>query len=167
MREWFAREFFVCGMYEVGSYILMLNNTPTTSGTCAGGATGGKKLQSSSSLDENGEQVLPRVLPEINFSADEYYKIIDWSSVRITLPPILNKVTNQELSEKLSSNSLFLDWEFLKYPWHTIAVERMVKLVTEASCQVCRSDARDGFIRCTLLSRQSMPNFGTKNQFSL
>ena len=48
MREWFAREFFICGMYEVGSYILMFNNTPMTSGTCAGGATGGKKLQSSS-----------------------------------------------------------------------------------------------------------------------
>ena len=69
-------------------------------------------------LDESGEQVLPRAVPEINFSADDYYKIINWSSVRITSPPILNKVTNQELSEKLSSNSLFLDWEFLKYPCH-------------------------------------------------
>ena len=126
-----------------------------------------RKILQARELDESGEQVLPRALPEINFSADDYYKIIDWSSVRITSPPILNKVTNQELSEKLSSNSLFLDCEFLKYPCHTIAVERMVKLVTEASCQVCGSDARDGFIRCTLLSRQSMPNFETKNQFSL
>ena len=54
MCEWFAREFFICGMYEVGSYILMFYNTPMTSGTCAGGATGGKKLQSSSSCATRG-----------------------------------------------------------------------------------------------------------------
>ena len=57
MCEWFAREFFICGMYDVGSYILMFNNTPMTSGTCARGATGGKKLQSSSSMSPNKEIV--------------------------------------------------------------------------------------------------------------
>ena len=56
MRGWFAREFFICGMYEVGSYILMFNNTPMTSGTCAGGATRGKKLQSSSSYHANARR---------------------------------------------------------------------------------------------------------------
>ena len=69
-----------------------------------------RKILQARELDESGEQVLPRAVPEINFSADDYYKIINWSSVRITSPPILIKVTNQELSEKLSSNSLFLDW---------------------------------------------------------
>ena len=59
MCEWFAREFFICGMYEVGSYILMFTNTPMTSGKCAGGATGGKKLQSSSSFATFGPRFVP------------------------------------------------------------------------------------------------------------
>ena len=51
--------------------------------------------------DENAEQLLS--LSKINFFADDYYKIIDWSSVRIKSPPVINQITNQKLSEKLSS----------------------------------------------------------------
>lgn len=48
---------------------------------------------------------------------------------------------------------------------HTQAVERCVKLVTEASSLVCSSDARDGLIRSRIESRQKMPSFETKRQF--
>ncbi|ESN92944.1 hypothetical protein HELRODRAFT_165085 [Helobdella robusta] len=55
--------------------------------------------------------------------------------------------------------------EFLKLPCHTQAVERMIKLVTEASLSVCGEKARDGFIRTKLASQNDIPKFETKKHF--
>ena len=55
--------------------------------------------------------------------------------------------------------------DFEKFPCHTQAVERCVKLVTEASSKVCGHSARDGFIRATLLSRSAMPTFSHKSEY--
>lgn len=108
-----------------------------------------------------------RTLPDIDFNAVDYSKMINWSSVQIISPPVLKNVTDQTLKEILLSDTVFENWEFSKYPCHTLAVERMVKLVTEASIKVCGSDARDGFIRCTLLSRRRNPQFDNKGQYSI
>ena len=45
------------------------------------------------------------------------------------------------------------------------AVERGVKLVTEASTLVCGQNSRDSFIRSKTESRQKMPSFETKQEF--
>ena len=50
-------------------------------------------------------------------------------------------------------------------PCHTQALERHIKLVTEASAVVVGVKKRDGFIRTTLQSRKQMPKFETKSQF--
>ena len=42
---------------------------------------------------------------------------------------------------------------FERFPGHTQAVERCVKLVTEACVAICGEDRRDGFIRVCLQSR--------------
>lgn len=55
--------------------------------------------------------------------------------------------------------------EILQYPCHSQAVERCVKLVTEASLKVCGPEARDGFIRSRIASRQALPKFNTKSEF--
>ena len=52
--------------------------------------------------------------------------------------------------------------DFPKYPCHTQAIERCVKLVTEASSTVCGVKSRDGFIRVRLESRKIMPRFESK-----
>jgi len=57
--------------------------------------------------------------------------------------------------------------DFPKYPCHTQAVERCVKLVTEASSAVCGASARDGFIRVRLESRGLMPSFNTKREYKV
>ncbi|KAK4883739.1 hypothetical protein RN001_000010 [Aquatica leii] len=49
----------------------------------------------------------------------------------------------------------------LKYACHSQAVERNVKLVTE----VCGSEARDGFIRSRITSRDALPKFDTKREY--
>ncbi|KAK4874453.1 hypothetical protein RN001_013813 [Aquatica leii] len=53
----------------------------------------------------------------------------------------------------------------LKLPCHTQAVERCIRLVTEASSSVCGNEARDGLIRAKLASRSELPKFETKKQF--
>jgi hypothetical protein len=58
-----------------------------------------------------------------------------------------------------------IHWNLKKLPCHTQAVERCVKLVTEASAAVCGTAARDGFIRVRNEARKKMPKFDTKNDF--
>ncbi|GBN40926.1 hypothetical protein AVEN_195795-1 [Araneus ventricosus] len=53
-------------------------------------------------------------------------------------------------------------WEFIKFLSHTKAVERIVKLVTEASRKRVGPQNRDGFIRATLESRKQMSQFESK-----
>lgn len=55
--------------------------------------------------------------------------------------------------------------EILRFPCHSQAIERCVKLVTEASSKVCGPEARDGFIRSQIVSRQALPKFNTKVEF--
>ena len=86
---------------------------------------------------QNNEIPLLRynVVPKINFKANDYTKIINWSSseISVTVPPVLRNVTNEELVAKLSNTELVPEWNFSKFPCHTMAVERTFKLVTEAS----------------------------------
>lgn len=55
--------------------------------------------------------------------------------------------------------------EFERFPCHTQAVERCVKIVTEASLAVCGEVSRDGFIRSRLEGRHLMPVFNTKSDY--
>src|SRR6218665_3596513 len=55
---------------------------------------------------------------------------------------------------------------FPKFPCHTQAVERHVKLVTEAATAVCGQNSRDGFIRVRVVYQQLMPTFKSKRDFS-
>ena len=52
---------------------------------------------------------------------------------------------------------------FLKHP----SVERAVKLVTQASISVCGAEARDGFVKATVLSRRIMPQLTSKKDFAV
>ena len=87
-------------------------------------------------------------IPNINFDADNFYDMIDWQNVVVTPPPLLHDVANKcddviwravnEGTQILSGN------ELLNIPFHTQAVQRMIKLVTTASSKVCVQKNRDG-----------------------
>ncbi|GBN05637.1 hypothetical protein AVEN_115890-1 [Araneus ventricosus] len=53
-------------------------------------------------------------------------------------------------------------WDFIKFSSHTKAVERIVKLVTEAFRKRVGPQNTDGFIRATLESRNQMSQFESK-----
>ena len=55
--------------------------------------------------------------------------------------------------------------DFSRFPCHTEAVERCVKLVTESSSNLCGAEARDGFIRTRVAARAIMPCFNTKADY--
>ena len=105
------------------------------------------------------------IVPSIDFEARNYYEMIDWTEVAVTSPPVLIHMSDEELIEKLSGDELFEEWAFRKFPCHTVAVERSVKLVTEAALKVYGHDARERYIRSTLKSRESLPRFDTKADY--
>ncbi|XP_050502649.1 uncharacterized protein LOC126881949 [Diabrotica virgifera virgifera] len=105
--------------------------------------------------------------PKLNFQANEYYEIIDWTTTAISPPPLLRRVSDEEMWAKISTANTPEEWNFHKFPCHTQAVERCVKLVTEASSKLVGAKNRDGFIRTTLLSRASMPSFSSKQDFKV
>ncbi|KAK3920111.1 DNA-directed RNA polymerase subunit beta' [Frankliniella fusca] len=103
------------------------------------------------------------IVPKINFQAKQYCDIIDWPEA-VTEPPILRGLPTADIEACVEDAAKIRELVGL-FPNHTQAVERCVKLVTMASERVCGPEARDGFIRATLLSRETMPFFGSKKDF--
>ncbi|CAH1116385.1 unnamed protein product [Phaedon cochleariae] len=102
-------------------------------------------------------------VPRINFEAEEYWDMIDWQQGDITEPPLTKDITEAALREMISEVPDTID--ILKFPCHTQAVERHIKMVTEASSLVCGSSSRDGLIRARISSREKLPRIETKKHF--
>lgn len=105
-------------------------------------------------------------VPSFNFDAEDYTNIITWRDCEITEPPLTLNISDEDLKAIVKSG-LGTYQNIKDFPCHTQAVERCIKLVTEASIAVCGKNKRDGFIRARLLSRQRMPTFDTKKQFDI
>src|SRR6266568_2931266 len=95
-------------------------------------------------------------IPTLNFNAQNYMDMIDWQNTPVTEPPLLAEVPVDSIEMLVASGEIPV-MDFPKYPCHTQAVERCVKLITEASASVCGEKARNGFIRVRLESRKIMP----------
>ncbi|GBM38078.1 hypothetical protein AVEN_40957-1 [Araneus ventricosus] len=93
--------------------------------------------------------------------------MIQWSTIALSPPPLQRRFMNQEIWSQVQSGGIAAEWNFDKFPCHTEADERYVKLVTEASQKVVSSNSTDGFIRTTLLSRSSMKCFSRKSYFKV
>ena len=99
------------------------------------------------------------------FIAQSYYDMVDWQFLKLTEPPLTKNIETENTMNFIHSRGA-PNFHAKAIPCHTQAVERHIKLVTEASHKVCGGSNGDGFIRSTLLSRQQMPRFQTKYQFS-
>lgn len=107
-------------------------------------------------------------VPTLNFEAEDYIDLIDWKSM--TEPPLTKKINIQVITEAINDVNLIrkviID-KFYQMPCHSQAVERCVKLVTEASATVCGADKREGYIKNKLEARRIMPFFNTKKDYNL
>lgn len=102
-------------------------------------------------------------IPGLNFSATNYEDLIDWQTCELTEPPMLAATPNSELRELIRT---LPEMNLVRFPCHTQAVGRMVKLVTEASLSATGTEARDGFVTAKLKSRSEMSKFNTKRDFN-
>ena len=75
-------------------------------------------------------------------------------------PPVLKHLLNKEI-EAFQQHKLNLE-----HPCHNQAVERHIKLVSEASTAVAGFKNRDGLIRQKIRSRKLIKTFNTKKQFN-
>ena len=99
------------------------------------------------------------LIPDLNFDASDYFHLIDWTNIEVTEPPLTKKYSDEEIMIFIEDkHKICLD----KFPCHTQAVERLVKIVTEASLSVCGSAARDGLIRSKIESRCRVPTLESK-----
>ena len=101
--------------------------------------------------------VRPRVTPKLNLSATSLIKLISWRQCEVQEPSFTCSLSKAEIQG-------FLEKPYIppQFSCHTQSTEGCVKLVTEASAEVCGPEARDGYIRARLQHRETMPVFTTK-----
>ena len=98
-------------------------------------------------------------VPKINNKAKVYYKLVNMKEEKFEEPPILRKLRTHEI-ENFRNEKLVL-----RHPCHSQAVERSVKVVSEACAEVIGFQRRDGLIRQTLKSRKLQPKVDCKKHY--
>ena len=102
--------------------------------------------------------------PSPNLNASRYYEMIDWHNNLVSEPPATKMIPDEELKR------LIINKEkpscIPSFPCHTQAVERTIKLVTEASSSVV-GENRDAFICAGMEGRKRLPAFKIKRDFKL
>ena len=79
----------------------------------------------------------------------------DWTEVITTEPSVIKTMTDADFRQFIAMQ-VMPNVFFPKF--YTQDVERVVKLVTEASKVVCGQKSRDGFVRAQITSLQLMPH---------
>ena len=119
------------------------------------------------SLREAGEDSLgnnqprSRRTPEINFEATSLKDLIDWEKENVHEPPLTCHLTTAELRHFYGTPMQVPSWST-----HTQAVERCVKMVTEACGTVYGEERRDGLIKSQQLKRQLMSKNSSKQDIT-
>ena len=104
-------------------------------------------------------------VPKLIYDSSDYINLIDWQSTVITDPPMITDLSDTVIMDLIKSGEPPV-LDISKFPCHLQAVERCVKIVTQASAAVCGQTSRDGFIRARLEARRIMLTFNTKAAYS-
>lgn len=114
----------------------------------------------------NKDSLRKFVIPKLNFKAEDYTEMIMWADIKITEPPVTKNMNVEDLKTMVTNDDPENQTEYFTHlPCHTQAVERTIKLVTEASLSVCGCEGRDGFVKAKIASQKAMPKFETKKHF--
>ena len=70
-----------------------------------------------------------------NINANSYIDLIDWPDTIISEPSFTYSITTYKIKEMIDSKA-FSEFKIPKLPCHAQSVERLIKLVTEASSLV-------------------------------
>ena len=99
-------------------------------------------------------------LPAPVYTASRFDSMIDWNKVRITSPPLLRKLSADELRlyEKVPMVS--------DLPHNTQHLERLIQLMAANATRAADPKLRDGFCKATIRNRASRPKMESKSDFS-
>ncbi|GBO29190.1 hypothetical protein AVEN_37073-1 [Araneus ventricosus] len=98
-------------------------------------------------IGPDGNCVRRCIVPDVNFGATDFVDLIGWQVFYVTSPPVLKQISSHELLKMIQNDVPMDGWDFIKFSSHTQAVQRIVKLVTEASRKRVGPQNRDRFIR--------------------
>ena len=104
------------------------------------------------------------IVPKLLFDSNRYYEMLDWQCTGVSEPPLVHDISSAVIENNIKLRIL-PEKLFPILPCHTPAVERSVKLVTEASGCLVNSSERDGYILAKLDSRKKIPQFESKKDF--
>jgi hypothetical protein len=82
---------------------------------------------------------------------------MDWYN--LSEPPLMMDLSIKELFEIVKKGETMF-CEIAKILWHSHAVEKAGKIVSEGALAICSKEKRDGMIRVKLNSRSKIPSFG-------
>ncbi|GBO42300.1 hypothetical protein AVEN_240090-1, partial [Araneus ventricosus] len=97
-------------------------------------------------IGPEGNCVRRDAIPAVKFRSKDYVDVIDWEACYVTPPTVLRHISCHELLKMIQDDVPMDGWDFIKLPSHTQAVERIVKLLTEASRKRVRPQNSDVFI---------------------
>ena len=92
-------------------------------------------------------------------NAEQYHGMINWHIIQLTEPPSTKRLANDEIKALINSKEKPL--MIPEFPCHTQAVERTIKLVTDAL-----QGFRDGFMRVEIEGRKLLPSFEYKRDYN-
>jgi len=103
-------------------------------------------------------------LPKLHFDAEEYHEMIDWQAINITEPPTLKRASITDIKTLIETKEK--PQGMPNFSCHTHAVERAIKLVTDASAFVVGHENRDGYIKTRIEGRKRLPIFESKCNYN-
>ncbi|GBM86416.1 hypothetical protein AVEN_202003-1 [Araneus ventricosus] len=84
-------------------------------------------------IGPDGNCVRRFVTSTVNIRTTDNVNLIDWQACNVTQPTVLRHINSHELLKMIQDDVPMDGWDLIKFLSHTQAVERIVKLVTEAS----------------------------------
>ena len=108
--------------------------------------------------DDDPDDIRQFVVPDINFDADDYQEMIDWTNA--TEPPLTMDMSDEEITAACEH-----PMDFSAFPCHSQGVERWVKEVTDAAQKKAGHSARHALILAKARSRADLPVMDTKKDF--
>ena len=84
--------------------------------------------------------------------ADVYHSMIDCQDIQLSEPSVTKGFSTDQMLEKLKTKEMII---IPNFPNHTQAVERIIKVVTDASERVVSEEARNGHVRARIERRKN------------
>ena len=103
--------------------------------------------------------------PKLLFDFNVNLKMIGWQNTVVSILPVLLDNLKDVLKsfKKLAIPSQDI---ILELSYHMQAIEKVVKLVPEASACTMASEERDGYIKTKVRSPAKIPHFDLKHEYS-